>query len=281
MWFRRQLASRNDDPDHEVRPPLLVRGFRWFVIIFAALLLSTLAIWVFTGTPEGPPPVIVGPETPERRAPEDQSSMVPNQDQPIYERVAPGTTPGRGEELLAEPERPLRQDEIVAQVQTERPAEPPAGAAADSSTAPVQTPAETSEPPIAPAQPPTAEPTEGGSEQPPQPPAPPTQSESPPASSPAPAAEAPSTSPPPSSGMYRIQIASVRTQEQAEAEWKRVADRYPDLLSRLKPIYERFETNNKGVYYRVQAGPLIDEALADLLCAQLTARKVGCFVIAP
>ena len=258
MWFGRKPSPRNDDPEHEARPGLLTKGFRWFVAIFTGLLLGTLIVWVLTGTPEETPPMIVGSAVPERRMPEDQSGLVPNQDQPIYERVAPGAVAGRGEELLTGPERPLTQNEIAAQA-----------TAQDIGRNPPQ-PADTS---------PAAPPAEAATVAPVQ--AEDTPAVTPPAAPPETVAAAPAATPPPPSDNYRIQIASVRTEEEAAAEWKRVAGKHPGLLSRLKPIYERFESQNNGVYYRVQAGPLVDEALAGLLCAQLTARNVGCLVIEP
>lgn len=256
MLFRREPQVRNDDPEHDAqRAGPLKRWFRWFVLGLAALLLATLGVWVLTGPPPGPAPVIEGPKLPDRRDPGDQSALVPNQDQPIYQNVAPGSETDRGEDLLALPEPPMDRDAVTAQAEAQdrarQPGSPPA-IAAPPNAAPSAAPA-------SPTPPPTAAPP------------PPAPSTSPPAA----------TAPPPPSQQYRIQIASVRTEDQAEAEWKRVAGRYPELLGRLTPYYERFETNNSGVYYRVQGGPLIDEALAELLCAQLKARKVPCLVIAP
>ncbi len=274
MWFRRDPSPRNDDPEHEegATGPF-GRWFRWFVLGFAALLAATLAVWVLTGPPPGPAPVITAPSLPERRAPEDQTGLVPNQDQPIYESVAPGTETGRGQDLLAMPERPLDQAGVTAQAEAQDAEQTPVPApesvpTPESNEAVEDAAKQTGLPPeMRPTSPErdqdstAATPSVPSQPIPPQPPA--------------------AASPDEPSEQYRIQIASVRTEEQAAAEWKRVADRHPDLLSRLTPSYERFETNNSGVYYRVQGGPLIDEALAELLCAQLKGRKVPCIVISP
>ena len=37
----------------------------------------------------------------------------------------------------------------------------------------------------------------------------------------------------------------------------------------------------RGVFYRLRAGPLADEAAARRLCARLSKRKVGCLIIKP
>lgn len=269
----------------------LGRWFRWFVLGFAALFLATLAVWVLTGPPPGPAPVVTGPNLPDRRAPEDQSGLVPNQDQPIYESVAPGSETGRGQDLLAMPERPLDQPGVMAQAEAQDATRSGAGTGNQSMAG---TAGQTTDEPTEPAAPPPTAST-GTDSTPPSPSAaegesdardqPPTPTQPVPPRPPETAGRAVADSSPAtpaaSDQQYRIQIASVRTEEQAAAEWKRVADRHPDLLSRLTPSYERYETGNSGVYYRVQGGPLIDKALADLLCGQLKSRKVPCIVISP
>ena len=76
-------------------------------------------------------------------------------------------------------------------------------------------------------------------------------------------------------------MASVGNADQAAAEWGRISSRHPDLLSRLKGFYPEFTSSSGNTYTRVQGGPLVDKALAELLCSQLKARKVDCFVIEP
>ena len=268
-FFGGDDEPRNDDPEHETRPGFLRRAFRWFVAGFAVLVVSGLAVWVLTGPPEGPPPVITGPELPDRRAPDDQSNLVPNRDQPIFDRVIPGNETGPAKELLAEPERPLDLAAVAEQAKSQ---DAESGIqAAPPPIAPPTVPETAREAQTASADPAAEDPTA--------PAAPPTQpaEEKPADIKPAPAANVPAPAP----DDYRIQIASVRSEESAASEWKRVSSRHPDLLGRLKPFYEVFRTSNNSIYYRVQAGPLVDKALADLLCAQLKARKVACLVIAP
>ena len=257
MLFGREPTDRNDDPNYEPRPGLLKRGFRWFVVALVVLLGGGLAVWVVTGPPPASPPVIACSNLPDRRAPGDQSGLVPNQDQPIYERVSPGSETDRGQELLKEPERPMTQASVADQAK----AQDQALAAGSAPTAPAQTVN----------RPDTSQPA-----------APPVTSntiQSPPLSIP----KIPLDTTPiqPRVEEYRIQIASVRSPEVAESEWKRISGRHPDLLGQLTPSFDRFETATSGTYFRVQGGPLADKALADLLCAQLEARKVDCIVISP
>ena len=85
----------------------------------------------------------------------------------------------------------------------------------------------------------------------------------------------------PAEPSFRIQVASVGNADQAQAEWARISNRHPDLLGRLQGFYPEFTSSNGNTYTRVQGGPLVDKALAELLCSQLKARKVDCFVIEP
>ena len=46
-------------------------------------------------------------------------------------------------------------------------------------------------------------------------------------------------------------------------------------------LVKRVELAKKGVYYRVQAGPVKDKAAANRICDSLKQKKVGCLVIRP
>jgi len=81
---------------------------------------------------------------------------------------------------------------------------------------------------------------------------------------------------------YRIQLAALRTHERAEAEWKRQKKAHPDILGSLKLFVVRVDLGeDKGVFFRLRAGPLRDAAAAKKLCGELAKRNVGCLVIRP
>ena len=82
------------------------------------------------------------------------------------------------------------------------------------------------------------------------------------------------------SGSWRIQLASVRSEGEAAAEWRRIAGRYPDALGGLSMQVAKVDLGDKGVFYRVQ-GAGADEARAKSVCAQLRAQNVGCVVVRP
>ncbi len=96
---------------------------------------------------------------------------------------------------------------------------------------------------------------------------------------PAPQVKAAATKPLPA-GSYRIQLGSVRSQDAAAAEWARLKHRYPEILGSLNLVSSKTDLPGKGVFYRVQAGP-VDAIGATSTCRQLSDQHVGCIVIKP
>lgn len=86
----------------------------------------------------------------------------------------------------------------------------------------------------------------------------------------------------PTSDTYRIQLAALRSQDRAEAEWKRLRAAHTDLLGRLGLSIVRVDLGgDKGIFYRLRAGPLADANAAKALCTELSGRNVGCLVVRP
>jgi hypothetical protein len=82
-------------------------------------------------------------------------------------------------------------------------------------------------------------------------------------------------------GAFRVQLASVREEAGAAAEWKRLSSKNKDLLGNLEMFVQRIDIEGKGVFYRLQAGPLGDAGAAEKLCADLKERSVGCLIVRP
>ncbi|MCP1335983.1 SPOR domain-containing protein [Futiania mangrovi] len=76
----------------------------------------------------------------------------------------------------------------------------------------------------------------------------------------------------------RIQIGSFRTREQAEEAWQAAAQKHKDLLAGLRPAIERADLGQRGVFHRVQIGPLENRASAASLCKLLDERGQPCIV---
>ena len=114
-------------------------------------------------------------------------------------------------------------------------------------------------------------------------PEPKSESKSEPVSAPPPAPQTAATPAAPAAASvasgYLIQIAAVREPERAESEWGRLQRQHPDTLRGLKLVVVRADLGDKGVFWRLRAGPFADEAAAKARCADLAKRKVGCMVV--
>lgn len=78
---------------------------------------------------------------------------------------------------------------------------------------------------------------------------------------------------------WRVQLASVPSETQAQGEWRRLSGRHADVLGGLGVSFAQANVNG-AIYYRVQAG-MVDEARARSICAALKAQNVGCILVAP
>lgn len=83
------------------------------------------------------------------------------------------------------------------------------------------------------------------------------------------------------SNSYRIQIGSPRSEAAANAAWEKRLKQHGAILGKLSPLVKRADLGKRGVYYRVQAGPLKDRAAATKACDALKKKKVSCLVIRP
>jgi len=80
---------------------------------------------------------------------------------------------------------------------------------------------------------------------------------------------------------YRIQIGAHRSEAAAKSAWDKRLKQHGTILNKLTLLVRRVDLHNRGVYYRVQAGPLNDQEAAKRICDALKQKKVGCLVIRP
>jgi len=213
------------------------------------------------------PLVVQASPSPTRIKPENAGGLVPpNQDKEVYNRIQPNTVPVQPEKLLPMPETPKLPPGGI--LPTPAPPKEPeaaktptpmqtASAAAPATTA--ATPAPT--PAAPPASPPVAD-----------------KPATPQAAGPSIASLIDNMSGP--TGGWRIQIASVKSEDIAKSTWARVSTANGDVLANLKMQPIRVDLGEKGVWYRVQAGPL-DEKQAQSVCGTLRTRKSDCVAIPP
>jgi SPOR domain len=210
------------------------------------------------------PLVVQAPATPARVKPENAGGLVPpNQDKEVFNRLQPGTVPAQPEKLLPgstnpklpagalpTPAAPKPPDTEVA-TKTPTPLQVPTPAAVSSTT-----PGPTA-PPVADAPKPAATPTESG---------------------PTIASLIENVSGP--VGGWRIQVASVKNEDVAKSTWARLQSAHGDVMANLRMQAVRVDLGDKGVWYRVQGGPL-DEKQAQNVCSTLKNRKADCVLIPP
>ena len=84
---------------------------------------------------------------------------------------------------------------------------------------------------------------------------------------------------PGTAGGVRLQLGAVRSEGVAREEWARIKRSNPDLLGRLTAVAIRADLGDKGVYYRIQAGPVGDPATAERLCGELRQRHLACIIV--
>jgi cell division septation protein DedD len=195
-------------------------------------------------------PLIRADERPTKVKPERPGGMeIPDRDKLIYNPTRPTV-----EHLLPPPEKPMPRPTPPpnSSPQTESPAATAAAPAA--SSAPVNPPAGASAPTTRAQQPAAASPTK----------APPTQ----------PAPPKPATA-----GGLRLQLGSVRGEDAARQEWERIKRKNADLLGTLAATPIRADLGDKGIYYRIQTGPVTDPAAAERICGELKQRSIGCIIV--
>jgi hypothetical protein len=101
----------------------------------------------------------------------------------------------------------------------------------------------------------------------------------------APAAKAPAAEKPAKAstgtGGYRLQLAAVRSEAAARRAWSKISAAQKDLLGGLGAEWPRADLGKRGIWYRVQAGPIGDGGKAEHICEELKHRHVACFLVRP
>jgi len=246
------------------------RGRLIVVAVLAAIVIgggawSAIRMLTHSGTP-GQVPIIRADDQPVRKRPSDPGGQpIPEQDSMLYNQGKPDT---KVEQLLPPPEAPLPRP-----IPPPEP-EPPA-AAADAATLPATpAPAAIAEA-AAPPPPPVA-----AAAPPPSPPVVPAKPAPAALETPAPHA-APAPSPTKTAEGYRLQLGAVRSPDNAKHEWEKLKRSHGDILGTLAFSTYRVDLGERGIFYRIQAGPVRDAATAERDCGELKRRGVGCIIVRP
>jgi len=185
-------------------------------------------------------PLIRADTDPVKVKPDKAGGMNAPDNDPIYS-LRPGATPA--EHILPPPEAPAPRPV--------GPPPPPVSAAPAPLPAPLPAPPQVAALPKPPAKPADA------------------------AAKPADATPKPATDGTPT----RIQLASLRTPEEARDEWTRLKRENDDLLGKFTAVAVRADLGERGIYYRVEVGPVGDKAAAIKLCKTLKDRGLGCTLV--
>jgi hypothetical protein len=79
----------------------------------------------------------------------------------------------------------------------------------------------------------------------------------------------------------RVQLGAVKSKARAEKEAERLTRAHKPVLDGLKVVFARADLGERGIFYRLRAGPLANYTAAAALCRKLAARKQGCIVVKP
>ncbi len=80
------------------------------------------------------------------------------------------------------------------------------------------------------------------------------------------------------SGGYLVQIASQRSEADAQASYRALQGKYPSVLGSHTPLIKRADLGDKGVYYRAMVGPFGSPDEASQFCGSLKSAGGQCVV---
>ncbi len=212
----------------------------------------------------GTPPIIKAGPAPYKVRPDRPGGMqVLNRDKQVYSQIDGSPKPPVVERLLPAAETPIAPTAAPPIALPARPlaAPQPPPMTATAEPSPTAQPAPEKTTPASPPEPTAALPAKPVA---------------------APTARRVSKIAPASGGGYKIQLASLRSNVAVAQSWKRLVKSNKDLLGGLRLTIARRDLGSvKGVFFRMQAGPLPDAVAARDLCARLKRRKLNCLVIRP
>lgn len=75
-----------------------------------------------------------------------------------------------------------------------------------------------------------------------------------------------------------VQVASTRSQVDADNVWATIQRKFPSLVSGTYADVKRADLGDKGIYYRTRVAGIADKSAAQTLCASFKAAGQACFV---
>jgi cell division septation protein DedD len=82
-----------------------------------------------------------------------------------------------------------------------------------------------------------------------------------------------------SGGTYLVQIAAFRSEEAAEAAWRKASGSRPDIYRGAEKHIQRADLGAKGVFYRLRVGAFAERSEATDFCTALKSAGENCIVV--
>lgn len=79
-------------------------------------------------------------------------------------------------------------------------------------------------------------------------------------------------------GSHYVQLGSVKSPAGATSEWSKLVKKYPDELNGAKYRVERADLGAKGIFYRIQAGPMASDSASEVCGSIKSQTPGGCLV---
>ena len=83
---------------------------------------------------------------------------------------------------------------------------------------------------------------------------------------------------PAAAGTYMVQVASQKTEADAQASYRALQAKYPSVLGSRAPLIRRADLGDKGVHYQAMVGPFASRDEASQFCASYMSAGGQCFV---
>lgn len=271
----------NDAQDEAPRS----RAMSWMVLVVAVTGFAALAHYAYRSSTQPSSDadmlVVQADNSPIKQAPVDpEGEKFPNKDKTIYDVIAPSTGEQKVEKLLPEPERAVASNSSDyagdADTQTSSPptttyVKPTETSAAPEASKPAVTPAPSASAPTMINEKPAAKPA-------------PTEVKDVPVASAketktvttAKPAAKPVAAKPAASGDYKVQLGALKSEEEAQAVWKKITAKFGDTI-KGSPIIIPVESNG-ATLYRLRAGGFASADAAKAACAKLAAGKQACIL---
>lgn len=88
----------------------------------------------------------------------------------------------------------------------------------------------------------------------------------------------PTAAAPAAASGHVVQVASQKSEEDAQASFRALQAKYPTVLGGRQPLIRRIDLGERGVFYRVQVGPFASADQANDLCGNLKSAGGQCIV---